>query len=320
MGIGEAKIGLGLAALGRPEYINIGKTRASDKTEIAFKENAFKVLDAAYKAGVRYFDTAPSYGKGEQFLYEWSVNKADKDIVLGTKWGYTYIANWEIGFSGNHEIKEHSISKLSEQWRFSKKLLPLLKIYQIHSATLESGVLENDEVLNYLAELKEQFNLKIGITTSGFNQSDIIKKAVSIKIDAKPLFDSFQITYNILENSTHQILKQLIADHKTVIVKEALANGRIFPNKEYVHYQNLYKDLTVLAGKYKVGTDAIALRFCMDYLHPETVLSGASSVHQLQENLKANRFKLSEEELNTLKIHSVSSVDYWNERSQLEWH
>ena len=30
----------------------------------------FDVMDFAYKKGVRYFDTAPSYGLGEQFLLD----------------------------------------------------------------------------------------------------------------------------------------------------------------------------------------------------------------------------------------------------------
>jgi hypothetical protein len=29
--------------------------------------------------------------------------------------GYTYVANWELGFSGTHEVKEHSLDKLLEQ-------------------------------------------------------------------------------------------------------------------------------------------------------------------------------------------------------------
>ena len=67
----ETKIGLGLAALGRPEYINIRTDNDIDKSEEAFKQNTFNVLDLAYQKGIRYFDTAPSYGKGEAFLQEW---------------------------------------------------------------------------------------------------------------------------------------------------------------------------------------------------------------------------------------------------------
>ena len=101
----------------------------------------FSVLDEAYKMGVRYFDTAPSYGKGEAFLHEWNTKTNHPDVVLGTKWGYTYVANWELGFKGQHEIKEHSIEKLVGQWQVSKQMLPKLKYYQVHSATFESGIL-----------------------------------------------------------------------------------------------------------------------------------------------------------------------------------
>lgn len=56
----NTKIGLGLAALGRPEYINIRNGISQDKSQDAFTENAFSVLNFAYKHGIRYFDTAPS--------------------------------------------------------------------------------------------------------------------------------------------------------------------------------------------------------------------------------------------------------------------
>ena len=109
----KTQIGLGLAALGRPEYINIRTDNSIDKSEEAFKKNTFSVF-------------------------------------LGTKWGYTYVANWELGFEGKHEVKEHSLKKLVEQWQVSKQMLPKLKYYQVHSATFESGILENETVLNQL--------------------------------------------------------------------------------------------------------------------------------------------------------------------------
>ena len=63
----KTKIGLGLAALGRPEYINIRDGNTPNKSEEAFMDNAFSVLNFAYKQGIRYFDTAPSYGKANSF-------------------------------------------------------------------------------------------------------------------------------------------------------------------------------------------------------------------------------------------------------------
>jgi aryl-alcohol dehydrogenase-like predicted oxidoreductase len=57
------RVGLGLAALGRPAYINLG--RAADRPQTAVWTSwsaAHAVLDAAYAAGIRHFDAARSCG------------------------------------------------------------------------------------------------------------------------------------------------------------------------------------------------------------------------------------------------------------------
>lgn len=315
----NTKIGLGLAALGRPDYINIRPEQNTDKSIESFKANALKVLDESYALGIRDFDVAPSYGLGEQFLQDWNDSRNHKDVNLSTKFGYTYVANWEVGFSGKHEIKEHSIEKLNAQWEVSKELLPNLKIYQIHSATLDSGVLTNDTVLSRLNELKEKHQLKIGMSSSGTKQIKIIEEARKIKFDGKYLFDSYQVTFNIFEQSTFEILKELLAEGKTIIIKEALANGRIFKNDKFSVYKSAYEYLELLSNKYQVKSDAIALRFIMDYLEPTLILSGSSNTFQLKQNLKALDFKLDENEISKLKSFSGLPEHYWGERSNLEW-
>lgn len=126
----STQIGLGMAALGRPEYININPTDQRDKSEEAFYRETLRVLDEAYRLGVRYFDTAASYGKGETFLLKWHQKRQHPDVIFGSKWGYTYTANWELGYDGKHEVKEHSLEKLEEQWSYSQKLCPALGVYQ----------------------------------------------------------------------------------------------------------------------------------------------------------------------------------------------
>ncbi|NRR93445.1 aldo/keto reductase [Winogradskyella undariae] len=315
----STKIGLGLAALGRPDYLNIRPDSNIDKSVATFRNTAFKVLDEAYQLGIRDFDVAPSYGLGEEFLQNWNDSRGYKDVCLSTKFGYTYVANWEIGFSGKHEIKEHSIEKLNEQWEVSKALLPNLKIYQIHSATLDSGVLTNNAVLSRLNELKQEYQLEIGISSSGTEQVKIIEEARKIEFNGEALFNSYQVTFNIFEQSTFQILKELINEGKTVIIKEGLANGRIFKYDKFKAYDKAYNYLETLSNKYNTGNDAIALRFIMDYLEPKVVLSGASNSIQLEQNLKASNFVLTEDEITTLKSFAVSKDHYWNERSDLEW-
>lgn len=311
-------IGLGTAAIGRPQYINLRQETTNDISLEDFKKNGRLVLDDAYRKGIRYFDTSPGYGMAEQLLIDWISDKKYEDIEIATKWGYTYVANFDPD-TKIHEVKEHSIKKLNEQWEQSKKLLPYLTTYQIHSATFDSGVLENQEVLYRLKKLKSEYGLFIGLTTSGSNQVDVIKKSLEVQLDGTALFDEFQVTYNILDQSLSQIENELIGQNKRIIIKEALANGRIFPNPNYPHYELMYRELKQLAAKYEVGIDAIALRFCIDSIASFMVLSGASIEKHITENLKITKFSLKEKELISLRQLSVSPDKYWEERKLLGW-
>ncbi len=312
----HTSIGLGTAALGRPHYINIRQEETEALTLEKFRNKGFKTLETAYEQGIRYFDTAPGYGLAEELLIDWVNTKNDPSIEIATKWGYTYTANFDPDAT-QHEVKEHSLSKLNEQWEQSKKLFPYLKIYQIHSATFESGVLQNQEVLQRLSELKQKYNIMIGITTSGSNQIDVIKKTLDIEIDNQILFDVYQVTYNILDQSIYKIAHLL--NKKNIIIKEALANGRLFPNNTFNHYMDLYRVLQELANKYKVGADAIALRFCIDTLSPFKVLSGASNDGHISENLKTETFILEADEIKKLQSFHTTSESYWKERKKLPW-
>ena len=314
----KTKIGLGTAALGRPQYINVrhGNVKILDLN--SFKKQGLQLLEEAYNLGVRYFDTAPGYGLAEGLVLEWLQTKNDPSIQVATKWGYTYIANFDVK-AKVHEIKEHSLSKLNAQWEISKAFASHLKVYQIHSATLETGVLKNEAIQNRLAMVKYEHGLEIGITTTGANQTEVIKRALDIAVEGHALFDAFQVTYNILDQSLESISNVLIEQDKKIIIKEALANGRLFRNSNYNHYKKLYNTLEKLAKIHNVDTDAIALTFCQQNMQKSIVLSGASSLEHLESNLQANMITLSKEELRELKKYSIDSNNYWQERKQLAW-
>lgn len=311
-------LGLGTAALGRPQYINVRQNDVDNSDLEKFRAQSFQVLEQAYKAGIRYFDTAPGYGLAEELVLDWLKTKDDNSIEIATKWGYTYTANFNPNATV-HEVKEHSLAKLNEQWEFSKQLLPYLKVYQIHSATLETGVLENQEVLKRLAFLKKEYNLQIGLTTSGTNQVEVIQKALNVLVDDEQLFDVFQVTYNFLEQSLLEIVDELHQQNKKIVVKEALANGRVFRNENYAHYQKMYTSLEELSKKHNVGIDSIALKYCEQTISKAIVLSGSSNTNQLKENLKINNFALTFDDINLLNSFKIDSEHYWSERKNLEW-
>ncbi|MBK8504673.1 MAG: aldo/keto reductase [Saprospiraceae bacterium] len=312
-------IGFGTAAIGRPQYINL---KSEQKTSVfkltKFKLESIEVIQKAYDIGIRYFDTAPGYGIAEEMMSKWLSHQNDPDVEVATKWGYTYTADFNPD-ALIHEVKDHRLVKLNEQFANSKKLLPYLSTYQVHSATFETGILQNREVIHRLAAIKEEYNLRIGITTSGTNQNDVILAASEVIFDRKVLFDTFQVTYNLFDQQLQEIIPLFNTSGLRLIIKEAMANGRVFRNPNYPHYEKNYQICEELARKYKVGVDAIALRFVIDSIHPHTVLSGANQVSQLHQNMKALSFRLTSDEIDQLQRLKVNPIEYWNERKNLTW-
>ena len=117
------RIGLGLAAVGRPGYINIGHDvdLPQVRSVHALRHRAHELLDQAYAAGVRYFDAARSYGRAEEFLAEWLDRRDDVDnVVVGSKWGYTYTAGWRVD-ADVHEVKDHTVATFERQFERDAK-------------------------------------------------------------------------------------------------------------------------------------------------------------------------------------------------------
>ena len=86
------RLGLGLAALGRPGYVNLGHgTDLPDKAAGTIRAHTWDMLDLAWTAGLRYFDAARSYGRAEEFLGGWlrARGHAPATLTGGSKWGYT---------------------------------------------------------------------------------------------------------------------------------------------------------------------------------------------------------------------------------------
>ncbi|HEU0053977.1 MAG TPA: aldo/keto reductase, partial [Longimicrobium sp.] len=234
-GLTVSPIGLGLAALGRPGYMVLGHADdlAGGTSPEAMEAHAHAMLDAAWAAGVRYFDTARSYGRGEAFLASWLAARAiaPGDVVIGSKWGYTYTAGWRV-HAEVHEVKEHSLAVLRRQTEESRALLgPHLDLYQIHSATLESGVLDNAAVIDELARLRDG-GLRIGLSLTGARQRDILRRAVEVERGGAPVFSAVQATWNLLEPSAGAALAEAREAGLGVIVKEALSNGRLTERNE----------------------------------------------------------------------------------------
>lgn len=307
------RLGLGLAALGRPGYINLGRERdlGAERSIEDLRERAFAVLDAAWAAGIRYLDAARSYGLAESFLADWLSTRsiAPGDIVVGSKWGYTYTADWTVGAEIN-EIKDHSLSTLRRQLPESRALLgPWLRLYQVHSATLDSGVLEDRDVVEALGAARDD-GLAIGLSVSGPGQADTIRRALEVQVDGDPLFAAVQATWNVLEPSAGAAFAEAHAAGLAVIVKEALANGRTLLGGTAARLTTIVEGATA---------DAVAIAAALAQPWAAIVLSGAVTPAQLASNVTADAITLDGEQLARLAALAEDPATYWATRSRLAW-
>ena len=256
-----AQLGLGLAALGRPEYLTTGHAAAVagrfDPVEL--ERHCHAVLDAAWRGGVRHVDAARSYGAAERFLGSWLAQHPGRrdELVIGSKWGYAYVADFRPG-ADVHEVKEHSVARLAEQWPQTRHDLGgLPDHYLVHSVTPDSPAL-----------------------------SDV--------------FTSVQSTWNVLEPSVGPALAEAHDAGWFVVVKEAMANGRLATG---------------------IGRDALALAVVLAQPWADVVLSGAATVTQLQQNLAALTVGTATADavLDELAGVAEPAESYWRSRSELAW-
>ena len=311
-------VGLGLAALGRPAYIDLGREAdlGPDRGVEALERRCHQVLDAAWAAGVRYFDAARSYGRAEAFLASWlrANGLRTEALTVGSKWGYSYVGDWRMD-AKVHEVKDHSLAALRRQFGQSLTLLgDHLDLYQVHSATLDSGVLEDRAVLAELGRLAES-GVVVGLSASGPGQAATIRRALEVAAGGAGPFACVQATWNLLEPSVGPALAEASAAGWGVIVKEAVANGRLTPHGQGPAAAVLGR----VAASHGVGVDAVALAAVLANPWADVVLSGAVTPAQLEANLAAVEVELDPGELEELAALAEPPEGYWKTRAALSW-
>ncbi|APU14631.1 putative oxidoreductase, aryl-alcohol dehydrogenase like protein [Actinoalloteichus fjordicus] len=306
------RLALGLAALGRPAYINLGRERElpAERTVAAMRAATWATLDVAYAQGVRWVDAARSYGRSEEFLADWLDDRGHTDVMVSSKWGYAYVADWRAD-APVHEVKEHSSARLRTQWAQSRDLLgDRIDLYQVHSLTWDSPLFDDADLLAELADIAGE-GVRLGFSTSGPRQADTVRRASALEVDGRRLFQTVQSTWNPLEPSVGGALAEAHAAGFHVLVKEALANGRLVVRPPEV--------LAEIARRHEVGPDAVALAAALSRPWVDTVLLGPAGPAQFRANLAVDGLRLDAAELDALLGLAVPADRYWNERAELSW-
>ncbi|NMO91390.1 aldo/keto reductase [Actinomycetospora sp. TBRC 11914] len=306
------RLGLGLAALGRPSYINLGRDgvhRSPDE----LRALAHATLDVAWEAGVRRFDAARSYGRAEEFLGSWfAAHPGHREAsTVSSKWGYRYTAGWDRD-AEVHEVKEHTLAHFRTQWAETLDALggpP--DLYQVHSLTTGSPLFDDPALLEALAATRAEHGVRLGFSTSGADQADAVRRGLALSVGGERLFTAVQSTWNLLEPSVGGALRAAHDDGALVLVKEGVANGRLVVEPPAA--------LADAARRHGVGPDAVALAGILAQPWADVVLCGAAGPGQLRANLAAADVVLSAEERTALDGLAEAPGDYWAHRADLPW-
>jgi aryl-alcohol dehydrogenase-like predicted oxidoreductase len=318
------RLGLGLAALGRPGYVTLN--HAADLggryDPSAMEAHAHAVLDAAFDAGIRYVDAARSYGRAEDFVASWLRKREMQpgEIVVASKWGYTYTAGWSTSAT-QHEVKDHSLAAFERQLSESvERLGPYLSLYQIHSVTADGKTLDDDALIDAIAGLRER-GIRPGLSVSGAGQDVAIRRSLEVRRDGQRVFDSVQATWNLLERGAESALEEAHAAGMKVVVKESLANGRLTNRNREGNgvFASRVGRIRELAETRGATIETLALAAALARPWTDVVLTGAATVEQIRLNVAAVDLVYDAELDEELRSVSIASDEYWRARSNFSW-
>jgi len=318
-----ARLGLGLAALGRPGYVTLN--HASDLggryDPPTMELHTHQVLDAAFEGGIRYIDAARSYGRAEDFVASWLRKRAIEpgEVSVASKWGYTYTAGWSTSAT-QHEVKEHSLAAFERQLAESiERLGRHLSLYQIHSVTTESKTLDDQALIDAIAGLRER-GIRAGLSVSGAGQDVAIQRSLEVRRDGERVFDSVQATWNLLERGAESALQDAHGAGMKVVVKESLANGRLTQeNRDGGPFSSPIERIGELAESRGTTIETLALGAALARPWADVVLTGAATVGQVQSNVRAVEFGFDNQLEEQLRSVVIRSAEYWRARNSFRW-
>lgn len=241
-------------------------------------ENA-KIIHRSIDLGINFLDTADMYDKG---LNEESVGKAikgnRKKILLATKVGNQWRADgsgWDWNPRKTYILKavKESLKRLGTDY---------IDLYQLHGGTLEDPF---DECMEAFELLQKQGLIRsYGISSI---RPNVIKKWVT-----KSNLSSVMTQYSLLDRRPEEFSLSFLEDHNVgVLVRGALAKGLLGskPATQYLEYlpAEVTKAQTALKAldQPSRSTAQSAIRYCLDHTAVTSVVSGASSIEQIQENV-----------------------------------
>ena len=235
--------------------IGIGKPWGFANPQVPDESRALALLEKAFALGVRYFDTAPSYGVSEQRLaiFLRTLTPAERaQVRIATKFG----EHWDAVCS--EPFVDHSFDALRRSLDGSRERLGRIDFLQLHKTT--PGVLRSSD----LARAWE-YATSLGITEIGASVSDLESADLAI---GDPQYRILQLPFNAAQDTFGAAISRASARGMRIAVNRPFGMGRML----YEHRELSKAD---------------AFAFIMRKGFEGVILSGTKSPAHLVENWQA---------------------------------
>ncbi len=300
-GIRVSEVGFGAWAIGGPVDlfgIPVGWGKVDDRESEA-------ALQRALELGVSFFDTSDVYGSGHS---EELIGRCleGKDCVIATKVGNARTEKGPVKDFSTPHIRaaiEGSLRRLKRE---------VIDVYQLHNPAPE--VWQSDEVFTLLDQLKRQGKIRArGVSITSINEG--------IHLIETGKVDSLQVLLNILNQEPAKELLPLAEQRGIgIIVRVPIASGLLtgkfnkdhqFPAddnrknyltrkrfEEVIEKVSHLKELTKHTG---YTLSQVALNFLLKFSAVSTVIPGAKTPAQVEQNVSASDATLSEEVFQSIR-------------------
>ena len=253
------KIVLGTVQFG----LNYGINNNSGKLS---EDEIFVLLDNAWENGIRYLDTADSYGNAIEIIGKYHHKTKNRFKVL---------TKFKI-----ESLKQPIFEKVSN----AIKILGIEKLhcYSYHSF---NDYIIYPEIINELISLKSNGIIeKIGISI--YSNEEFLRVIESKEIEV------IQVPYNILDNDNlrGQLIRNAKKRGKEIHSRSVFLQGLFFMNHDHLpeklrplnKYLKLLNEFAIAEG---LSISAIALNYVINNPLIDSILVGVDNVNQLLQNL-----------------------------------
>ncbi|UCF88887.1 MAG: aldo/keto reductase [bacterium] len=277
-----------------------------------------RVLDA----GVNFIDTADIYSEGEaEKILGKALGKRRKEVVLATKvFGRMGPGPNDTGLSRGHIMQavEESLTRLGTDY---------IDLYQIHGFDVLTPL---EETLRALDDLVHSGKVRY-LGCSNLAAWQLMKSLWISDRHHLHRFESLQAYYTVAGRDLERELVPLLQDQNMgLMVWSPLAGGLLsgkfdrkgkgpegarradfdFPPVDRERAFNLVDLMREMADARNVSVARIALGWLLHQPVVTSVIVGAKTPEQLEDNLSAPEIRLSEEELASLKEASELPEEY----------